>query len=112
MGEVYRAVDRRLDRHVAIRVLPEALGADPERAARFEREAKVLATLNHPNIAAIYGFEETDGHQSIVMELIEGTTLAERIDRGCFPSDEAVRVARQIADALEAAHEPASSTAI
>jgi serine/threonine-protein kinase len=105
MGEVHRAVDTRLDRQVAIKVLPEAFRADPERASRFEREAKLLATLNHPNIAAIYGLEQADGQQFIVMELVEGETLAERIGRGPVPVPEALQIAKQIAEALEAAHE-------
>ena len=101
MGEVYRATDTRLDREVAIKILPEALASDPERLARFTREAKVLASLNHPNIATIYGVEEG----ALVMELIEGDTLVERIARGPIPVEEAVRIAEQIADALEYAHE-------
>ena len=105
MGEVYRARDTRLDRHVAIKVLPDAFRADAERAARFEREAKLLATLNHPNIAGIYGLEDSQGEQCIVMELVEGETLADRIARGPIPVAEALEIAKQIADALEAAHE-------
>ena len=105
MGEVYRARDSRLDRQVAIKSLPDGLAADPERAARFEREAKLLATLNHPNIATIHGLEAVTGEQFIVMELVEGETLAERIERGPIPLDEALPVAKQIAEALEAAHE-------
>src|SRR5215467_14613157 len=105
MGEVYRARDRQLDRDVAIKILPEALAADPERIARFEREAKTLAALNHPNIAHIYGVEESDGIRALVMELVEGATLADRITQGPIPLDEAVPIARQIAEALEAAHE-------
>jgi serine/threonine protein kinase/Tol biopolymer transport system component len=105
MGEVYRARDTRLDRDVAIKILPEAFAADADRVARFQREAKVLASLNHPHIAAIYGLEEANGIRALVLELIEGPTLADRIARGPIPLDEAVVIARQIADALEAAHE-------
>src|SRR5712692_4817060 len=101
MGEVYRARDTKLDRDVAIKVLPAVLAQDPERLARFEREAKVLAALNHPNIAQIYGLEE----RALVMELVEGPTLAERIAQGPLPIDDALGIAKQIADALEAAHE-------
>jgi len=105
MGEVYRARDTKLGRDVALKVLPRLFSADPERLARFEREARLLAALNHPHIAAIYGFEETTGVHALVLELVEGTTLAERLRRGPLPVTEAVRIARQIADALEAAHE-------
>jgi eukaryotic-like serine/threonine-protein kinase len=105
MGEVYRARDTRLDRTVAIKVLPEAFAADAQRVARFQREAKVLASLNHPHIAAIYGFEEADGVKALVMELVEGPTLADRIAQGPIPLDEALPIAKQIAEALEAAHE-------
>ena len=106
MGEVYRARDPRLDRDVAIKVLPEDFAADPERLARFEREAKLLAQLNHPNIAGIYGLEEADGTRFIAMECVEGETLAERLARsGRIEIDEALEIARQIAEALEAAHE-------
>ncbi|MDO8678478.1 MAG: protein kinase [Acidobacteriota bacterium] len=101
MGEVYRARDTRLDRDVAIKVLPQTLAADPERLARFEREARTLAALNHPHIAQIHGLE----HGAIVMELVEGDDLAQRIARGVIPMDEALPIARQIAEALEAAHE-------
>jgi len=101
MGEVYRATDTRLDREVAIKILPAALANDPERLARFTREAKVLASLNHPNIATIYGVEEG----ALVMELIEGDTLVERIAKGPIPVEEAVRIAKRIADALEYAHQ-------
>jgi len=96
MGEVYRARDTKLGRDVAIKVLPQILANDPERLARFEREAKVLASLNHPNIAHIYGIEE----RALVMELVEGETL-----KGPLPLDEALRIAAQICNALEAAHE-------
>ncbi len=105
MGEVYRARDARLGRDVAVKVLPESFAKDAERLARFEREAKVLASLNHPHIAAIYGLEETDGGRALVMELVEGPTLAERIAQGPLALDEALPIARQIAEALEAAHE-------
>src|SRR5688572_14847078 len=105
MGEVYRAQDSKLQRDVAIKVLPADFAADPERLARFEREAKVLASLNHPNIASIYGLEESGGVRALVMELVEGPTLAERIEQGPLPLDETLVVARQIAEALEAAHE-------
>ena len=105
MGEVYRARDIRLKREVAIKVLPEAFSQDPDRLARFQREAEVLATLNHPNIAAVYGFEETPSASGIVLELVEGPTLADRIAGGPVPLDEALAIAKQIAEALEAAHE-------
>ena len=105
MGEVYRARDTKLDRDVALKVLPEAFTQDPDRLARFEREAKVLASLNHPNIAAIYGLEEAEGTRALVLELVEGPTLADRIKRGPIPLDEALHIAKQIAEALEAAHE-------
>jgi serine/threonine-protein kinase len=101
MGEVWRATDTKLDRDVAIKILPAALAADAERMARFEREAKILASLNHPNIAAIYGVEE----RALVMELVEGPTLADRIKQGALPLDEALAIACQIAEALESAHE-------
>jgi serine/threonine-protein kinase len=93
MGEVYRATDTRLNRDVAIKVLPEALARDADRMARFEREAKVLASLNHPNIASVYGLEESNGSRALVMELVEGPTLAERIKQGPLPLDEAVPIA-------------------
>ena len=129
MGEVYRARDTKLDRDVAIKVLPDELAADEERVARFEREAKLLASLNHPNIAAIYGFEgspqpERSAERSVVaerevvgvgphdtrrcalvLELVDGPTLAERIEQGPIPVDEAIAIAQQIAHALEAGHE-------
>src|SRR2546421_10967621 len=101
MGAVYRATDTKLNRDVAIKVLPDVFSADPDRLARFTREARVLASLNHPHIAAIYGVEE----RALVMELVEGPTLAERIAQGPVPLDEALPIARQIADALEYAHE-------
>ena len=105
MGEVYQATDTKLGRSVAIKLLPEAFARDPERVARFEREARVLASLNHPHIAAIYGGEESAGRKLLIMELAEGETLAARIARGPLPLDEAVAIALQIAEALEAAHE-------
>src|SRR5262245_4512471 len=105
MGEVYRAQDTNLGREVAIKVLPEASAHDPERLARFEREAKTLASLNHPNIAIIHGLERADNVLAIVMELVEGLTLADRIAHGPIPVDEALPIAKQIAEALEAAHE-------
>ncbi len=105
MGEVYRATDTTLARSVAIKVLPESVASDVERLARFEREAKTLASLNHSNIAQVYGFEKSDGVRAIVMELVEGPTLADRIAAGPIPIDEALPIARQIAEALEAAHD-------
>jgi Tol biopolymer transport system component len=105
MGEVYRARDSRLRRDVAIKILPASFAEDPDRLARFQREAQVLAALNHPEIAAIYGLEEKDGIQALVLELVPGETLAERLARGPIPLDEALEVARQMADALAAAHE-------
>jgi len=105
MGEVYRATDTKLKRQVAIKILPPSLAADADRLARFQREAEVLASLNHPHIAAIYGLETTDGGTALVMELVAGEDLSERISRGPVPLDEALPIARQIADALEAAHE-------
>jgi serine/threonine protein kinase len=106
MGEVYRATDTQLGRQVALKILPEAFAADPERLARFEREAKVLASLNHPNIAQIYGSVDADGSKALVLELVEGPTLADRIADGPLPiDDEALPIAKQIAQALEAAHE-------
>jgi serine/threonine-protein kinase len=105
MGEVYRAVDTNLSRQVAIKVLPDGFTDDRDRLARFEREAKTLAALNHPNIAAIYGLEKIDGIRALVMELVEGPTLAQRIAQGPMPVDDALRIAKQIAEALEAAHE-------
>jgi serine/threonine-protein kinase len=105
MGEVYRATDTNLGRQVAVKVLPDTFAQDPERAARFEREAKTLASLNHPNIAAIYGLERSGGMSALVMELVEGATLADRISQGAMPVDEALTIAKQIAEGLEAAHE-------
>ena len=105
MGEVYRATDTKLKRQVAIKVLPPSMVADRDRLARFQREAEVLASLNHPNIAAIYGLEESEGVTALVMELVEGDDLSQRISRGAIPLDEALPIAKQIAEALEAAHE-------
>ena len=105
MGEVYRARDSKLGRDVAIKILPPRFTANPERLARFEREARVLAALNHPNVAAIYGFEESDGIRALVLELVEGETLAERIQRGPLSIKDALTIARQLVDALDAAHE-------
>ena len=105
MGEVYRATDTNLKRQVAIKVLPEAVAADAERLVRFQREAEVLASLNHPNIAIIHGLEKSAGATGLVMELVEGPTLADRIAQGLIPIDEALPIAKQIAEALEAAHE-------
>jgi serine/threonine protein kinase len=105
MGEVYRARDTKLGRDVAIKILPRLFTSDPERLARFEREARVLASLNHPHIGAIYGLEDADGLPALVLELVDGETLADRIARGPIPLTDALAIARQIADALEAAHE-------
>src|SRR5215471_4221012 len=101
MGEVYRARDLKLKREVAIKVLPDLLAGDSERLARFQREAELLATLNHPNIAAVYGLEESGNSRAIVLELVEGETLADHLAKGPLAVDEALRVARQIIDALE-----------
>jgi serine/threonine protein kinase len=105
MGEVYQAKDLKLGRNVAIKVLPEEFAKDADRVARFQREAKLLASLNHPNIAAIHGLEESDGTHFLVLELIEGDTLADRIKAGAIPVEESLKLALQIAEALEAAHE-------
>src|SRR5436853_70571 len=105
MGDVYQATDSKLGRSVAIKLLPEAFTHDADRSARFEREARVLASLNHPNIATIYGVEESGGRKFLVMELVTGETLAEKIKRGAIPLDESLSIATQIAEALEAAHE-------
>jgi serine/threonine-protein kinase len=105
MGEVWRAHHTALKRDDALKVLPDAFASDPERVARFRREAQVLASLNHPNIAHVYGLEQSDGVQALVMELVEGPTLADRVAQGPIPVDEALPIAKQIADALEAAHE-------
>src|SRR5579864_6993783 len=105
MGEVYRARDTRLNRDVALKVIPEIFAADSERRGRLEREAKLLASLNHPHIAAIYGLEESSSTNALVMELVEGPTLADRIAAGPIPLDEALPIAKQIAEALEYAHD-------
>ena len=105
MGQVWQATDTQLNRQVALKILPDAFAADPDRLARFTREAQILASLNHPNIAAIYGIEEADGTRALVLELVEGPTLADRISKGPIPMDEALPIAKQIAEALEAAHE-------
>ena len=105
MGEVYRARDTRLGRDVAIKILPRAFNDDPDRLARFEREARLLASLNHPHIGAIYGLENADEVTALVMELVEGDDLSQRLARGAIPIAEALPIARQIAEALEAAHE-------
>ena len=105
MGQVYQATDTKLGRDVALKILPEAFASDPDRLARFEREAHVLASLNHPNIAQIHGIEEEEGTRALVLELVEGPTLADKIAKGAIPLDEALPIAKQIAEALEAAHE-------
>ncbi len=105
MGQVYRARDSRLDRDVAIKILPNGFIADPDRRARFDREARLLAALSHPNIGAIYGVEDIDGAPALVLELVEGPTLAERLQRGPLPLNETIAIAGQIADALDAAHQ-------
>ena len=105
MGLVYRARDTKLNRDVALKVLPDAFATDPDRLARFTREAQTLASLNHPNIAHIHGLEESGGVRALVMELVEGDDLSLRIARGAIPVDEALPIAKQIADALEAAHQ-------
>ena len=105
MGQVYQATDTKLHREVALKVLPQAFTDDPDRLARFEREATVLASLNHTNIGHIYGLEEAEGQKALVLELVEGPTLADRIAQGPIPIDEALPIAKQIAEALEAAHE-------
>jgi len=105
MGQVFRARDTRLNRDIALKVLPDSLASDPDRLARFTREAQTLASLNHPNIAHIHGVEESGGVRALVMELVEGDDLSQRIARGAIPLDEALPIAKQIAEALEAAHE-------
>ena len=105
MGEVYRARDLRLQRNVALKILPEAVARDDDRLSRFTREAQTLAALNHPNIAAIYGIEDSGPVRAIAMELVEGEDLSQRIVRGALPLDEALPIARQLAEALEAAHD-------
>src|SRR2546422_3813783 len=105
MGEVYRARDNRLKRDVTIKILPDEFSGDADRVSRFQREAEVLAALNHPNIAAIYDLEEAKGSRFLVLEFVEGETLAERIARGPIPVEEALDIARSICEALEVAHE-------
>ena len=105
MGQVWQATDTQLGRQVALKILPDAFADDPDRLARFRREAQILASLNHPNIAGIYGSEESEGTRALVLELVEGPTLADRISQGPIPLDEALPIAKQIAEALEAAHE-------
>src|SRR5262249_16916801 len=105
MGEVYRGRDTKLKRDVAIKILPEEFARDADRISRFQREAEVLASLNHPNIGGIYDFQEAEGSRFLVLELIEGETLADRIQRGPIPLNEALSIAKSICEALEAAHE-------
>jgi eukaryotic-like serine/threonine-protein kinase len=105
MGQVYRARDTRLNRDVALKVLPDSFANDPDRLARFQREAQVLASLNHLNIAHIHGLEDSGGVRALVMELVEGEDLAQRLTPGAIPIDETLPIAKQIAEALEAAHE-------
>src|SRR5436305_1205530 len=105
MGEVYRARDTRLGREVALKILPDAFTQDPERLARFRREAQVLASLNHPHIGAIYGIDEANGRHFLVLELVDGQTLDQRIARGPLAVDDVTAIALQIVDALETAHE-------
>jgi eukaryotic-like serine/threonine-protein kinase len=105
MGQVYRATDTKLKRQVAIKILPPSLAGDADRLTRFQREAEVFASLNHSNIAGIYGLEESSGVTAVVMELVEGEDLSQRIARGALPIEEALLIAKQIAEALEAAHE-------
>ena len=105
MGEVYRATDKKLKRNVAIKILPDGFSNDADRLSRFQREAEVLASLNHPNIAAIYDLQEANGTRFLVLELVEGETLADRIQRGPIPIEEALKIAHSMCEALEAAHE-------
>ena len=109
MGQVWQATDTQLGREVALKILPDAFAADPDRLARFTREAQILASLNHPNIAAIYGIEEAEGTRALVLELVEGPTLADRIAKGPIPVDEALPIAKQIAEALWAREPPAQT---
>src|ERR1700730_12917969 len=104
MGEVFRARDTKLNRDVALKILPDAFASDPDRLARFTREAHTLASLNHPNIAHIHGLEESNGLRALVMELVEGEDLSQRIARGAIPLADALPIAKQIAEALETAH--------
>ena len=108
MGQVYQATDRKLNRQVALKILPEAFATDPDRLARFQREAQVLASLNHPGIAAIYGVEEADSTRALVLELVEGPTLADPIAQGSIPLDEALPIAEQLVEGSEAAREAAN----
>src|SRR5215510_6810910 len=105
MGIVYLARDTQLQRAVAIKVLPDAFAHDPERLSRFEREARLLASLSHPNIAGIFGLEEAEGRRYLVLEFVEGQTLAQRLSHGALPVDEALHVCRGVAAGVEAAHE-------
>ena len=105
MGQVWQATDTQLNRQVALKILPDAFADDPDRLARFQWEAQILASLNHPGIAAIHGIEESEGTRALVLELVEGPTLGDRIAKGPIPIDEALPMAKQIAEALEAAHE-------
>jgi len=105
MGEVYRARDSRLNREVALKILPAAFAGDVDRMARFEREAQVLASLNHPHISALHGLEESGPVRALVMELVEGPTLADKIETGAMPVEDVVAIGRQMAEALEYAHE-------
>ena len=111
MGQVWQATDTQLNRQVALKILPDAFAADPDRLARFQREAQVLASRNHPNIAAIYGIEQGDDTRALVLELVEGPILADRIAKGPIPLDEALPIAEQIAEAPEFAHERGPFTA-
>ena len=110
MGQVYQATDTQLKRQVALKILPEAFAADPERLSRFQREAEVLASLNHPYIAQIHGLEEGDGIRALVLELVEGPTLADRIKQGPIPLDEALPIAKQIAEELPETVDPLADT--
>jgi len=112
MGKVWRAHHVALNRDDALKVLPDAFATDPDRLARFRREAQVLASLNHPNIAHVYGLEQTDGVQALVMELVDGPTLADRVAQGPIPVDEALPIAKQIAEALEPMSGPATQTVL
>ena len=108
MGQVYQATDTKLNRQVALKILPEAFATDPDRLARFQREVQVLASLNHPGIAAIYGVEEADSTRALVLELVEGPTLADPIAQGSIPLDEALPIAEQLVEGSEAAREAAN----
>src|ERR1051326_4649135 len=107
MGDVYQATDSKLGRSVAVKFLPDSFAHDTDRLARFEREARLLASLNHPNIAGIYGLEECGGVHYLILELVPGVTLAQRLAQGPVPMEEVLRICRQVAEALEAAHEKA-----